>query len=182
MIIAIGIVSAMTPALCKDADGYYSDCDMVHGCSSYRNIDYSYYHDYSNPGNYDFGKLSYCRDSRGEYYYCYKKYNNYDGYDDYYYYNNYYDQQYNDRYGNVIKITRPSYTREYCYWVGTGVWGSRRVCSTNDDGLNNPYYPDTEKNYIFSVSSSYNKQKLEDYYKYMNTQDNVIVQPIIYVR
>lgn len=132
----IGMISAMTPALCRDADGYYQDCRIVHGYS--RSIGY-----YSDYGNYDYGKLTYCRNSRGEYYYCYKQYNDY-SYDDndYYYINTHYYQQYNDRYGNVIKISRPNYNQQYCYWVNNGWWGSRKICRDVYDYQDDPYYPD----------------------------------------
>ena len=146
VIIAMGIISALTPSLCKDSNGYYQDCGIVYGNSR----DIGYYSDY---GNYDYGKLTYCRNSRGEYYYCYKQYNDYtydydnqDYYDsDYRYYaNTNYYQQYNDGYGNVIKITRPAYNQQYCYSVNNGWGGSRKVCyNTNSYNYqNDPYYPD----------------------------------------
>lgn len=168
LIITVGFISALTPALCKDSDGYYNDCGVVHGYSQNYYSNVGYYSDY---GNYDYGKLTYCRNSRGEYYYCYKQYNNYD-YDNRDYYDNYdyhyysdrdYSQQYNDNYGNVIRITRPGYSRQYCYWVDDGWRGSRKVCyDTNSyDYQNDPYYP--------------------DYYVQMNT-NNQNMNGMIYIR
>ena len=168
-VFGISFISALTPSLCKDKDGYYNDCGMVHGYPKYYS-DIGYYSDY---GHYDYGKLTSCRNERGEYYYCYKEYNDYDYnydnrdyYDDYYYYSGRdYSQQYNDKYGNLIRITRTGYNREYCYWVNDGWWrDSRKVCyNTNSyDYQNDPYYP--------------------DYYMQMNTNNKNMMNDMIYVR
>lgn len=146
LLLGTNFISALTPSLCKDSNGYYQDCGIVHGYSSGISSNIGYYSDY---GSYDYGKLTYCRNSRGEYYYCYKQYNDYtyddnDYYDDYhYYYDRNYYQQYNDRYGNVIKISRPNYNRQYCYWTRDGSWwSSRKVCRDVYDYQDDPYYPD----------------------------------------
>ncbi|MFA5259416.1 MAG: hypothetical protein WC979_06835 [Candidatus Pacearchaeota archaeon] len=159
-VLIVALIGSVSASLCMNSNGYYEDCSKVKG----------YYYDYDNyydGSNYAYGQMDSCRDSRGNYYPCYKQYRTNPNYDDEDYYDGYYytyrneiSTNYRDVYGNYVTEIRPDYTLRYCEDDWNLPWHLRTSsnCYSDYDLIyNNPYYPDIYVSYNSQQNNNQNK-------------------------